>query len=95
MPEEIDSSFNTGRYQGNFGGDQGDSYYSGNPEEWRQQPGTDPARSRNVLGAILIIIGLLFLIKEVFNWLDFKVVFPLLLIVIGAMIIYRGRRGNV
>ena len=95
MPEDIDTSFNSGPYQGSFGGDQSDSFYSGNPEEWRQQPSTDPARTRNVLGTVLIIIGLLFLIKQLFNWMDFKVVFPFILIIIGIMIIYRGRRGNV
>jgi phage shock protein C len=95
MPEDSESSFDSGRYQGTFGGDQGDSFSSRDSEEWKQQPKGDPARTRNVLGTILVIIGLLFLFKQVFNWLDFKVVFPFLLIIIGIIIIYRGRRGNV
>ncbi|HHW48978.1 MAG TPA: PspC domain-containing protein [Clostridiaceae bacterium] len=95
MPEDIEGSFDSGRYQGSFEGDQSGSFYDKDSDEWRHQPKGDPERTRNVVGAILVIIGLLLFLKEVFNWLDFKVVFPFLLVVIGILIIYRGRRGNV
>jgi len=95
MPEDTEGSFDSGNYQGSFGGEQGDSFYSGDSNEWKHQPKGDPERTKNVIGVIMVIIGLMLLIKQVFNWLDFKVVFPFLLVIIGIMIIYRGKRGNV
>jgi Putative stress-responsive transcriptional regulator len=40
-------------------------------------------------GLILITLGILFLLPTFFNWLDFGDLWPVLLIVIGAVIIYK------
>ena len=51
-------------------------------------------RSRNVLGIILIVIGILFLLSS-FNlmwWLSWNYLWPLIIIVIGLLIILGARR---
>jgi len=42
------------------------------------------------IGMILILLGALFLIKNVFGWFDSDVFWPLLIIVIGITLIYRN-----
>ena len=43
-------------------------------------------------GIILIIIGMIFLFDRVFYWFDFDYIWPLVLIGIGAILIYRSAR---
>ncbi len=51
-------------------------------------------RSRNVLGAILIVIGVLFLLASfnLFEWLHWRYLWPLILIAIGLLVIFGTRR---
>ncbi len=51
-------------------------------------------RSLNVLGAILIVIGVLFLLVSfrVFEWLSWSRLWPLILIAIGLLVIFGTRR---
>lgn len=44
-----------------------------------------------VVGGTLIFIGLFFLAKRIFWWVDFWMIAPVLCIVIGVLIIRRGR----
>ncbi len=51
-------------------------------------------RSRNVLGLIVIVIGILFLLAS-FNllwWLNWRYLWPLILVAIGLLIIFGARR---
>lgn len=52
----------------------------------------DPGRNRLVAGGILVGIGILLLLKEVFHWLNFRMFWPVILILAGALILYNSRR---
>lgn len=91
MPEDKGSFGNTGNQQDSTG------YEGFNPAagDWKEPPKFDAEKSRNVIGIGLIVIGVLFLMKQVFHWFDTRLFWPLLIIGIGALIIYRGRRNSV
>jgi uncharacterized membrane protein HdeD (DUF308 family) len=46
-----------------------------------------------VAGVMLIILGVLFLVDRYFPQIDFKDLWPFLLIAVGVLIIWRGRRN--
>lgn len=60
--------------------------------EWDQPVKYNSERNRLVMGAILVGLGILFLGKQFFSWFDLKLFIPLLLIGIGGVIIFKGRR---
>lgn len=63
-------------------------------EDWGEQsPKYNPERSRSVLGAILVGMGILFLLNMVLPRIDMKYLVPILLIGIGGFIVFRGRRS--
>ena len=41
-------------------------------------------------GIILVILGMVFLFDRVFYWFDFEYIWPLVIIGIGAILIYRA-----
>ncbi len=45
-----------------------------------------------VAGVILIVLGVLFLVDRYFPQIDFKDLWPFLLIAVGILIIWRGRK---
>jgi drug/metabolite transporter (DMT)-like permease len=45
-----------------------------------------------VAGVILIVLGILFLVDRYFPQVDFRDLWPFLLIAVGSLIIWRGRR---
>lgn len=45
-------------------------------------------------GIILITLGVLFLISRYFPAIDFRDLWPFILIVVGILIIYRGKQNN-
>jgi phage shock protein C len=51
-------------------------------------------RGRNVIGIILIVIGILFLLGSfgLFRWLSWSTLWPLILVAIGVLIIIGARR---
>jgi Putative stress-responsive transcriptional regulator len=52
----------------------------------------DPGRNRLVAGVVLVGIGVLFLIKEIFHWFNFSLFWPIILILVGVLIVYNGKR---
>jgi len=50
----------------------------------------NPERTRMVIGIALIIVGVLTLIKLLFGWFDFRYMFPVILVVAGAYLIYKN-----
>jgi len=72
-----------------------EEYESGfNPDEWKQEPKYDSDRSKNIVGIILIAIGVIFLARQFFSWIDLKVVLPLIFIAAGVLLIFRSRRNS-
>ena len=55
----------------------------------------DPEKSRLVIGATVIGIGLMLLLKQFFHWFDFKVILALGIIVAGVFVLYKGGRNNI
>jgi phage shock protein C len=49
-------------------------------------------RGLNILGIILVVIGVLFLIASFFSWLSWRYLWPLILVAIGLLIIFGARR---
>ena len=63
-------------------------------ERGRHDPKHRPHRSANFWGAVLIIIGFLFLAENL-RWIDWDIPFwPIVLIVVGAYIIYDQKRHD-
>ncbi len=67
------------------------------PETLSQGKTGDDATGLNIMipGAILIIIGIIFLVKNSWWWFDFGDLWPILLIVIGVlMLIKHGKKDD-
>lgn len=48
-----------------------------------------------VFGLILLLLGIMFLLRNFFSWFDFDIFWPLILIIIGILLIAgAGRRGH-
>ena len=57
------------------------------------QNGADAHKSRGagfLPGVILVILGMIFLFDRVFYWFDFDYVWPLVIIGVGVILIYRA-----
>lgn len=61
-----------------------------NPGNFASNP-PNPEKTRMVIGITLILIGVLTLVKLVFGWIDFRYLFPAILVVFGAYLIYKNR----
>ena len=63
-------------------------------EEQAEAPGAKPGKSGTgyslLPGFLLIILGLIFLLRESFWWFDFHYVWPVVLIVVGVALVYRS-----
>jgi phage shock protein PspC (stress-responsive transcriptional regulator) len=60
----------------------------GAPEETAK----DRHRGYNILGIILVVIGVIFLLNSLFSWLSWGRLWPLILIAIGLLVIIGIRR---
>jgi phage shock protein C len=56
-------------------------------EEAEVQPATAPSTSRFLPGLILVVVGLIFLFNNFFFWFSFKMLWPIVLIVLGIYIL--------
>jgi CHASE2 domain-containing sensor protein len=54
------------------------------------------SRHRNIVGGILIVLGIIFLLGtfNIFWWFHWSTLWPLVLVAIGALIILSARRGK-
>lgn len=67
--------------------------FNSDSDDWDRPVKYNSEKSRFVLGAILVGVGILILGKQVMPALfDMRYMLPLLLIVIGGIIVYRGRK---
>jgi phage shock protein C len=74
------------------GTDNFESEFNTDTDNW-DTPKYRPERSKFTLGAILVVIGVLFLIGQIFPVLfNPKVMIPLVMIVAGGLIVFRGRK---
>ncbi len=48
-------------------------------------------KNRLIAGAILIFLGVTFLFKEFFYWFDFSYIWPVALIVLGGLLLIKGK----
>jgi phage shock protein C len=51
-------------------------------------------KSRVVLGVILVFVGLYFIFKRYFYWFNFGSLWPVLLIIIGIIILFNGKKSD-
>jgi phage shock protein C len=63
-------------------------------DEWDKQVNYDAGKNRIVLGAALVVIGVLFLLKQLVFWFDYKYIIPLIVVGVGIYIIYKGGKGG-
>jgi phage shock protein C len=67
--------------------------FSSAADDWDTPPKYNPEKKRFVIGAICLGFGILVLIKQFLPSLfSYKIMVPVILIVIGAIILYRGRK---
>jgi phage shock protein C len=82
---------------GNFN-NTGSSGFSGDPNDFSSKepeaPRFDSEKSKLLIGGGLVLFGIMLAAKQLFHWIDFSFFGPLLLILIGAAIIYKGRGRN-
>lgn len=64
-----------------------------NPNNFTENP-SNPEKTRMVIGITLILIGVITLVKLLFGWIDFRYMFPVILVVFGAYLIYKNRRQH-
>lgn len=48
-----------------------------------------------VIGGILVLLGLFAIARRYLHWLDFNLVWPVILIIMGALIVYNGWRKRI
>lgn len=65
-----------------------------NNQAFNAAPPPDPEKTRMIIGVVLIIVGVLTLIKLIFNWSDFRYLFPVVLVVVGSYLIYKNWGHN-
>jgi len=66
-----------------------------NPDEWKDEPQKfDSNKSRVIVGSAIILLGVLFLFREFLPMFNIKYLIPVILIVIGFGVIYKGRRND-
>ncbi len=51
-------------------------------------------RSKVILGIILILAAAVMILKEISRYLDFSILWPILLIIVGLVIILKDRKGH-
>ena len=74
------------------GSDFEDEFNAGT-DNWDSPPKYETGKNRGIIGAILIGLGILFLGRQLIPALfDSRYVVPVLLVVIGGIIVYRGRK---
>lgn len=52
----------------------------------------DKEKSARILGISLILIGIVFMMDKFFRWFDLDIMIPLIIILIGAFILFQSRR---
>lgn len=52
---------------------------------------SNPENVRLIIGVALILIGLLSLAKLIFKWIDYRYIVPPVLVLIGAVLVYKSR----
>lgn len=82
IPEGGFEGYNQGQYGGQFS--EGSSEYN--------KPVRQDNRTNVIIGGVLILIGLGAVARRYFHWIDFSLLWPVLLIIIGGLIIFRGWR---
>jgi len=71
-----------------------DEYIVGEKNYDKKYYGDDNAdsdKNKILAGSILIILGVLFLLKRYVYWFDFGKLWPIVLIIIGVYVIYKGK----
>ncbi len=48
-------------------------------------------KNRLIAGGILIFLGVTFLFKQFFYWFDFSYIWPVVLIIIGGLLLFKGK----
>ena len=67
--------------------------FNAGADNWDSPPKYETGKNRGIIGVILIGLGILFLGRQLIPALfDSRYVVPVLLVVIGGIIVYRGRR---
>lgn len=62
--------------------------------DWPKQPAPDSGKGRYVIGIVFVALGGLLLLQQLFHQLfDWKYILPLVLILFGGFIVFRGRRN--
>ncbi len=65
------------------------------PPEPPQKTNPEKLRNRNIgIGIVLIALGAIFLIDNIFAWFEFGIIFPVLIIAIGAYILFSSAKKN-
>lgn len=82
IPEGGFENYNQGQYGGQSS--EGSSEYN--------KPVRQDNRTNVIIGGVLILVGLGAVAKRYVHWIDFSLLWPVLLIVIGGLIIFRGWR---
>ncbi len=61
-------------------------------DEWAEAPKYNSEKNKLVIGAILVGVGILFLIRQFIPHFDYKLLVPVVLIGVGGLILVKGRR---
>ncbi|KPU42289.1 phage shock protein C [Oxobacter pfennigii] len=68
-----------------------ENYEQKSNEEYAK-PAVSSDKTNLIIGCILVLIGAFAVLKRFFYWFDFSLLWPVLLIAVGAIILYNGWR---
>ena len=91
MPQRNDEFHEEAKRPEDFGINEDE--WNADAKEWKETPKYDSEKSRNVIAIILILLGVVFLGKQLFNWFDARYLVPLGFIGVGGLIIFKNRRN--
>lgn len=91
IPEGSNESFNSFRQDTDS---QSDSPFSEPSGAWKEPVRFDSGKRGLIVGTALVLLGIMFFVRQFINWFDFKYFMPILLVIIGFIIIFKGRRGS-
>ncbi|WP_432663892.1 PspC domain-containing protein [Wukongibacter baidiensis] len=62
--------------------------------EYFKDEKNDGEKNKVLAGSILIALGVLFLVKRYVYWFDFGKLWPVILIIVGGYVIYKGKERD-
>lgn len=98
IPERKTDNFgyNQGQNQNEShqGQNQNENHHGWNENEHRDKAGFDNTKGRVILGAALVLVGMILLSSYYIPWISLRQLWPLILVAFGVLMLFSGGRNR-